>query len=49
MEQANCMIQIINQWLQANDIVKMTIDGLGTLENTIKAEATEWSILALKK
>jgi len=37
------------QWLQANDIVKMTIDGLGTLENTIKAEATDWSILALKK
>jgi fumarylacetoacetate (FAA) hydrolase len=37
------------QWLQANDIVKMTIDGLGTLVNTIKAEATDWSILALKK
>jgi len=37
------------QWLQANDTVKMTIDGLGTLENTIKAEATDWSILALKK
>ena len=37
------------QWLQANDIVKMTIDGLGTLTNTIKAEATDWSILAQKK
>ena len=37
------------QWLQANDTVKMTIDGLGTLVNTIKAEATNWSILALKK
>ena len=37
------------QWLQANDTVKMTIDGLGTLVNTIKAEATDWSILSLKK
>jgi len=37
------------QWLQANDTVKMTIVGLGTLVNTIKAEATDWSILALKK
>jgi fumarylacetoacetate (FAA) hydrolase len=37
------------QWLQANDTVKMSIDGLGTLVNTIKAEATDWSILALKK
>jgi fumarylacetoacetate (FAA) hydrolase len=37
------------QWLQPNDTVKMTIDGLGTLVNTIKAEATDWSILALKK
>ncbi len=37
------------QWLQANDTVKMAIDGLGTLENTIKAEATDWSILAQKK
>jgi fumarylacetoacetate (FAA) hydrolase len=39
----------IPQWLQANDTVKMTIDGLGTLVNTIKAEDTDWSILALKK
>ncbi|MFM6995120.1 MAG: fumarylacetoacetate hydrolase family protein [Sediminibacterium sp.] len=37
------------QWLQENDTVKMTIDGLGTLVNTIKAEATDWSILAQKK
>ena len=37
------------QWLQPNDTVKMTIDGLGTLENVIKAEATDWSILAQKK
>ncbi len=37
------------QWLKANDTVKMTIDGLGTLENTIKAEPTDWSILAQKK
>jgi fumarylacetoacetate (FAA) hydrolase len=37
------------QWLQHNDTVKMTIDGLGTLENIIKAEATDWSILAQKK
>jgi fumarylacetoacetate (FAA) hydrolase len=37
------------QWLQANDTVKMNIDGLGTLVNTIKAEATDWSILAQKK
>jgi fumarylacetoacetate (FAA) hydrolase len=37
------------QWLQPNDTVKMTIDGLGSLVNTIKAEATDWSILALKK
>jgi fumarylacetoacetate (FAA) hydrolase len=37
------------QWLQPNDEVKMEIDGLGTLVNTIHAEATDWSILALKK
>lgn len=37
------------QWLQANDTIKMTIDGLGTLVNTIKAEPTDWSILAQKK
>lgn len=37
------------QWLKEGDVVKMTIDGLGTLENTIRAEQTDWSILALKK
>lgn len=37
------------QWLAAGDVVKMTIDGLGMLENTIKAEASDWSILAQKK
>ena len=37
------------QWLKEGDVVKMTIDGLGTLENRIRAEQTDWSILALKK
>jgi len=37
------------QWLQPNDKVTMQIDGLGTLENTIRAEATDWSILDRKK
>lgn len=37
------------QWLQPNDVVEMEIDGLGTLSNTIVAEETEHSILALKK
>lgn len=37
------------QWLQPNDTVTMEIDGLGTLHNTIRAEATDWSILQLKK
>ena len=37
------------QWLKEGDVVKMTIDGLGALENTIRAEQTDWSILALKK
>jgi len=39
----------VPQWLQPNDIVRMQIDGLGTLENTMHAEATDWSILSLKK
>jgi len=39
----------VAQWLQPNDIVRMQIDGLGTLENTMHAEATDWSILSLKK
>jgi len=37
------------QWLQANDIVEMEIDGLGKLSNKIIAEETDWSILKLKK
>ncbi len=37
------------QWLQPNDVVTMSIDELGLLENTIKKEATDFSILALKK
>ncbi|MFM9021038.1 MAG: fumarylacetoacetate hydrolase family protein [Sediminibacterium sp.] len=37
------------QWLQPNDKVTMQIDVLGTLENTIRAEATNWSILDRKK
>jgi fumarylacetoacetate (FAA) hydrolase len=37
------------QWLQANDVVEMEIDGLGKLSNTIIAEETDWSLLKLKK
>jgi len=37
------------QWLQPGDVVEMEIDGLGHLSNTIVAEKTNWSILALKK
>ena len=37
------------QWLQANDVVEMEIDGLGNLSNTIVAEESDWSILKLKK
>jgi fumarylacetoacetate (FAA) hydrolase len=37
------------QWLQANEVVEMEIDGLGKLSNTIKAVETDFSILALKK
>lgn len=37
------------QWLQPGDVVKMEIDGLGTLVNTIVKENTDWSILKLKK
>jgi fumarylacetoacetate (FAA) hydrolase len=37
------------QWLQPNDVVTMEIENLGRLENTIKAENTEFSILKLKK
>jgi len=37
------------QWLQPNDVVTMEIENLGRLENTIKAENTDFSILKLKK
>lgn len=37
------------QWLKDGDVVEMEIDGLGKLSNTIKAESTNFSILALKK
>lgn len=37
------------QWLQAGDKVEMEIEGLGRLSNSIIAEDTEHSILALKK
>ncbi len=37
------------QWLQNKDEVIMEIDGLGILKNTIVAEETDFSILALKK
>jgi fumarylacetoacetate (FAA) hydrolase len=37
------------QWLQAGDVVEMEIAGLGTLQNTIEAEESDFSILRLKK
>ena len=37
------------QWLQANDVVEMEINGLGTLSNTIVAEDSDWSILENRK
>lgn len=37
------------QWLQPNDIIEMEIEHLGKLKNTIIAEKTDFSILALKK
>jgi fumarylacetoacetate (FAA) hydrolase len=37
------------QWLQADDVVEMTIDGLGCLTNTIRKVDTDFSILKLKK
>lgn len=37
------------QWLQDGDVVRMKIDGLGELVNTIVAEKTDFSILKLKK
>ena len=37
------------QWLQQGDVVELQIDGLGSLNNTIVAEETDWSILKRKK
>lgn len=37
------------QWLKEGDVVDLEINGLGVLSNTIVAEPTEYSILALKK
>jgi len=37
------------QWLQENDEVEMTVDGLGCLKNTIRRHDSDFSILALKK
>jgi fumarylacetoacetate (FAA) hydrolase len=37
------------QWLQNGDVVELEIDALGTLQNTIVAEETDWSILQRKK
>ncbi|WP_295127076.1 fumarylacetoacetate hydrolase family protein [uncultured Chitinophaga sp.] len=37
------------QWLQAGDVVEMEIDGLGKLSNTIVAEESNFSLLAIKK
>ncbi len=37
------------QWLQAGDVVEMTIEGLGCLTNTIRKVDSDFSILDLKK
>ena len=37
------------QWLQHGDVVEMEIDALGLLKNTIVADESDFSILALKK
>jgi fumarylacetoacetate (FAA) hydrolase len=37
------------QWLKEGDIVEMEITGLGRLKNTIVAEKSDFSLLALKK
>jgi len=37
------------QWLMAGDVVKLEIENIGLLENTIIAEETDWSILKKKK
>jgi len=38
-----------NQWLQSSDVVELSVEGLGTLRNTIVADASNHSILQLKK
>jgi fumarylacetoacetate (FAA) hydrolase len=42
-------VNYMEQWLQPNDVVEMTIDGLGTLINTIVKDEDDFSILNLKK
>jgi fumarylacetoacetate (FAA) hydrolase len=37
------------QWLQPNDVVEMTIEGIGTLVNTIQKDGSDFSILKKKK
>ena len=37
------------QWLKEGDVVELEIDGLGVLSNTIEAEDSAHSLLALKK
>jgi fumarylacetoacetate (FAA) hydrolase len=37
------------RWLKAGDVLELEITGLGTLVNTIEADETDFSILALKK
>ena len=36
------------QWLKEGDVVEMTVDGLGTLVNTIVKEDSDLSLLAIK-
>ncbi len=37
------------RWLKAGDVMELEITGLGTLVNTVVADETDFSILALKK
>jgi fumarylacetoacetate (FAA) hydrolase len=37
------------QWLQDGDVVRMEVDELGILENTIQKEDTDFSLFAKKK
>ncbi len=37
------------QWLKDGDLVEMEVEGLGKLSNRLRAEATDWSILNIKK